>query len=183
MKSSISLLIIAVCIASYFVYIKPMSAEIRGLNAKKDEYNNILDRVKEINEKRDAVSMEYDTISQEELDRLNKIIPEKIDSTILSNDVSSIARKYGMSLKEFKVVNNGNANQIVESNSSETYKTTTVTMKLSGQYNQFLSLLEEMEYGLNLIDVTNLIIKQGSETNNLQAQMDYTLEFKTYSLR
>ncbi|TSC70387.1 MAG: hypothetical protein CEO12_411 [Parcubacteria group bacterium Gr01-1014_46] len=183
MKPILSIAVIAVCIGVYFVYIRPMTVDIKLLNIKKAEYKNVLNRVKEINEKREAILSEYNSIPEADIDRLNKMVPETLNSVELLNNLSVIGAQHGIIIKEFRAVDTSSNNSDVVSNTGSPYKTNTITMRLTGQYNQFINYLWNVESGLSLIDVTNLIIRSSSEGGKGPALMDFTLEAKVYSLR
>jgi Tfp pilus assembly protein PilO len=185
MKSLISLLIISVCVAAYFVYIKPLSIDIRVLNSKKSEYNDVLNRVKDIKEKRDELLLEYDNISPSDLDKLNKILPEKINSVVLVNDLNNMGSKHGIVIKDYKVnePEYNNADNVIPDLKGPVYKTTKVNMTVSGQYSQFLSFLDELESALTLFDIVNLSIRSGTGKEAINGIMEYALEANIYSLR
>lgn len=163
---------------------KPLTIEIRSNITKKDKYENVLNRVKEIKEKRDAVLLDYNSISEEDIGRLEKIIPNELNSVNLANDLSSLGSKYGIILVDYKVeesASNGRDEIIVEK--TEQYKTTKISYKFRGLYNDFVAFLSELESGLNLIDVIGLNIKQGSGDSSLNKPLEYALEINTYSLK
>lgn len=185
MKSILSIAVIAICVGMYFMYIKPMTVDIKLLTAKKDEYTQVLNRVKEIKEKREAVLAEYNSISAEEVDRLNKIIPEKVNSVALLNNLSAIGERYGVAIKDYKLSEaDASGRDVLGTGAPGSYKTTTMSMHLIGRYDQFLNYLEDIEYSLSLIDVVSLNIIPGAPSKTGEAgQMDFTLEANTYSLR
>ena len=79
MKSFLPFIIIAVCVAMYFMYISPTWAKDQTLMAQKAEYTNVLDKIKELTAERDKAIAEYNSISPEDIDKLNKLIPAKFD--------------------------------------------------------------------------------------------------------
>ncbi len=192
MRPLLSIFVIAICVGAYFMYIKPMSVEVRVLNAKKAEYNHLLNTVQEIKEKRDAVLLDYNTLSPEEIDKLNKIIPATLNPVLYLNDISSLALKNNLLIKDYRVADNQNgvitATETVSVNS---YKTTNITIRVSGSYQQFLNFMNEIESALSLTDVVSLKIDApGSGTmspsgqiKNVVLPLDYTLEAKVYSLK
>ena len=170
---------------SYFVYIKPLSVEVRAKIAEKNSYTQVLNRVNEIKVKRDAIFAEYDSISLEEIDRLNKVVPAKINSVALLNDLSVIGARHNVSIKDFKVTDSENTNRdVVGSEIAGSYRTTSMHITLLGQYEDFLKFLGDIERSLSLIDVVTLGILPGSPTKSGAAgPMQITLEANTYSLR
>ena len=182
MRPLISIGVIAVCIGAYFVYIKPMTVDIKVHSLKKEEYSNVLNRVKEITEKRDSILADYESIPQTDIDRLNKIIPEKLNSVLLLNDLSVLGAKYGISIKDFKVTDNNSNSDSIVSSSGSIYKTSSVTIGMKGEYIQMLNFLWNVESGLSLIDVVNLSVKPVADSKGTQL-VDFTLEANIYSLR
>lgn len=183
MRPLISIGVIAVCIGAYFVYIKPMTVDIKVHSLKKDEYNNVLNRVKEIKEKRDSILADYNSIPQSDIDRLNKIIPEKLNSVLLLNDLSVLGAKYGVTIKEFRVTDNSSNNDSIVSNSGSVYKTSNVGMRMTGEYLQVLNFLWDVESGLSLIDVVSLSVKPEANSARNAQLADFILEASIYSLR
>jgi Tfp pilus assembly protein PilO len=185
MKSILSITVIAICVGMYFMYIKPLTVEIKTKIAEKSEYTKVLTRVKQIKEKREAVLADYNSISPDEIDRLNKIIPEKVEAVPMLNNLSAIGERYGVLIKDFKVAETDPASHDVTGASSiGGHKTTAITIHLTGSYEQFLNFLEDVEYSLSLIDVTSLNIIPGALSKTGQAGlMEFALEANTYSLR
>lgn len=185
MRSILSIGIIAICVGMYFVYIKPMAIEVKARKLEKEEYTKVLTRVDDIKAKRDSVIAEYNAISPEEIDRLQKIIPEKVNSVALLNDLSVIGSTYGIVIKDFKVAETQNTNQdVVSGGSSGGYKTSHITMTIIASYESFLNFLEDMEYSLSLIDIVDINITPGSPTKSGgPGPMQIIIEADTYSLR
>lgn len=184
MKSLLSILVIAVSVGVYFVYIKPLTLDIRVQIAKKQEIEKVLNRVKEIKEKRDSILQEYNSISVDNIEKLNKIIPETINSVVIFNDLASAGAEYGLTVQEYKAdVQNLNQNSVSETVSDLPYKKTRLTIKLSGPYSQFITFLEKIESSLRIIDITSLSVKQGSSSEKGPVTLDYVLEANVYSLR
>lgn len=182
MKSLLSILVIVVSVGVYFVYIKPLTVEVKVQMAQKAEIDRVLNRVKEIKEKRDAVFLDYNSISLEEIEKLNKILPETINSVVILNDLSTLAAQYGLTIKDYKVDNFTIENNAVsEGETVEPYKETKLTLKLIGSYNQFVTFISKVESSLRLMDIVHLGIKQGGGgPANL---LEYTLEVNVYSLK
>ncbi|MFZ2523457.1 MAG: hypothetical protein WAW92_03665, partial [Minisyncoccia bacterium] len=59
MKSFFPFFIIALCVGVFFMYMKPTFSVINERKEKLTEYQNVLDKVKEIKAKRDQLSSQY----------------------------------------------------------------------------------------------------------------------------
>ncbi len=183
MKSLLSILVIAVSVGVYFVYIKPLTVEVKVQMAKKAEIDKVLNRVKEIKDKRDSIFEDYNSISTEDIEKLNKIIPEKINSVVIFNDLSSVAAQYGLTVTDFKADSvSSEQSAVTDTTIIEPYKKTNLTFSLSGTYSQFIEFLETVESSLRLTDIIQLGIKGGSSTGQ-DRLLEYTIHATVYSLK
>ena len=185
MKALVPFLIIALCVGAYFLYISPTLPEIDVLKVKKAQYTDILEKAKELKDMRDAALTEYNNISEDNLARLNKIIPKKFNSTLFANDVNAIASKHGMSVSWLKVENSGpeaHNGENTDTSQGEVYKTISASFKVSGQYEKFIDFIKDLETNLELVDVVSLSVKQVGGDKILQNFQDYSVEINTYSL-
>ena len=185
MKAITPFIIIAICVGAYFLYISPALGEVDILKAKRMEYTNILEKANELKEERDKALAAYNNISEDDLARLNKIIPHQFDPVLFANDLNALASRYGMTIKNLKA-------DTLKPETSETtdapvesplYRTTTVSFKLTGQYEQFIKFLQDIESSLQLIDVTSLSIKPIGGEKSTEDFLDYSLEVNTYALQ
>lgn len=189
MKAFLPFIVIGICVGIYFLYINPTISDISMLSVKKTEYESVLEKAKELKVKRDAAGNAYNNIPAEDISRLDKVIPNTFDSVLLANDINTMASKYAVVLKDFKTNESitGDAHDITETdqNNNNPYKTITITMRLVGQYEQFLLFLKDVELNLRLIDVGTLSIKPpaSQKTGENSNILEYSLEVFTYSLK
>ncbi len=187
MKLILPLALIIISGAMYFVYIDPTWKEIGALRASIADYNNILDKSKELVEQRDAIQIEYDAIPESDTAKLNKIIPQTFDTVRFANDMNNIASRYGVSLDGFKVDQvdpgvRGDAAFVIDAAVQGPYKISMISLTLKGSYEQFIKFLQDVEANLQLTVVTALNIKSSDRGNN-PGSLQYTLDMKAYSLK
>ena len=185
MKFSLPFIIIAISLGMYFFYINPTVAEIKTLSSKKVEYNNALVGAGELKAKRDDVLTQYNNISADNIDKLNKIIPATFNSVLFANDVNSIASGDGMSIKDFKVdePTTDLRDTILSQSQNNLYKTTVITFSVIGQYSQFLKFIGSLESSLRLVDIVGLSVKTLGGQKSGDSPLQFLLEMNTYSLR
>ena len=182
MKSLIPFIVVAVSVGAYFMYINPAFREINILREKMTEYTDVLEKSKELKNKRDSVLSAYNNISEEDITRLNKIIPETFDTVLLANDINDIASRYGLSVKDIRVNTPDSGSRVVLAEPmNKLYKTTAVTFGLNGQYEQFVKFMKDIESSLRLLDVRSLTVKSSGKPGS--NSLDYSLAVYTYSLR
>ena len=194
MKALTPFILILISIGLYFVYISPTWTGIAEQKIKRDEYLNVVSKSEELRAKRDEVLATYNSISESDIARLNKLVPAKFNDVLFLNDLNAMATRYSLAVSNVKIdVPKDNANI---SNSSApvvsvgTYKTITVTLSLKGDYAEFGRFLRELESSLQLMDVASLSVKSSggsSSGSGVQKVSDnsyeYVMEIHTYALK
>jgi Tfp pilus assembly protein PilO len=184
MKSLMPFITTALCVTIYFLYISPTLGDIDERRAKLSEYRNALEQTKELKIQRDAAITASNNISEADLNRLNKIIPGEFDGVLFVNDLNTIATRNGVKMSNFQTSESDpatrNVDEIVE---EKPYKIIKVSFKLTGQYDQFIKFMKEIESSLQLIDVNSLSISSGKVEKATDNNLDYALEISTYSLK
>ncbi|KND48092.1 MAG: putative pilO [Parcubacteria bacterium C7867-006] len=186
MKFFTPLAVILVCVGMYFLYISPVSMEVKALVQKKTELDDVLQKVKDLTQKREEVSGAYNSISQADIDKLNKVIPERFDSVAFANDISTVATQNSLTFKDYKISDSVPESQesSVEQKGVTPFRVSIVSFKVTGQYADFLRFLNKIETSLRLMDVIGLKVEQDpKQDKNSTATMQYTLEISTYSLK
>lgn len=186
MKLLTPLAIIAVCVGMYFLYITPGAIEVNALVNQKNEYNDVLQKAKELTTKRDELSTSYNSISAADIERLNKIIPAKFDPVVMAHDLSAIASQNKLIFADFKTASasDGDRSIVVDPQSALPYKITQISFKVVGQYSDFLRFLNSAEMNLRLLDVVGLdIIPNGATDKANDNSMQFILLVNTYSLQ
>jgi Tfp pilus assembly protein PilO len=184
MKAFTPLIVIALCIGAYYVYIGPTYSDVQNLLAEKDQYTGVLQQAQNISTRRDAILADYNAISPDNIDRLKKIMPENFDPAIFAKYVSDSAAKYGMVIKEVNITKlDEEADQgEVVSSGPEQYKTMSVTFSIQGPYDKFVDFLKDLESGLYLVDVNSLSVTTDNQSPKNSSVFNYSLVVYTYSL-
>lgn len=185
MKYILPLIIIGICVGMYFVYISPTVSLVKTLSLKKANYDQVLLQSKQVAAQRDDVFTEYSNISGTDIDKLDKIIPETFNSVLFANDISAMASRNGLIIKDFKIDPSRTEDRTLMINQikNNPYGTTVATIRLNGQYSQFVNFLNDLESNLRLVDVTKLSIKTIGGQKSTDNSLEYTLEINTYSLK
>lgn len=123
-------------------------------------------------------------IKQEDLDKLDKFIPDHIDNINLIIDINNIAERHGMTIKNVKVrsgledagavLSEGKASSIAASGQN-TIAETFLSFSVSGDYESLLNFLDSLANSLRVADVTSLSFTVDDKGIN-----QYNFEIKTY---
>lgn len=192
MKSVMPFIIMVICVSMYFFYIKPTYDVIQTRRAKFVEYQTVLNKVKEIKSIRDELSTKYGNISEQDLNKIDKMIPGKFIPEYFVNDLNGIATKFGMKVNQMEI-NIPPASSVPTDSVLDggvKYSTVTAKFNLTGTYDQFLMFLKDVESSLRIVDVIGFSVRsKGVSEKDKQVVdtsggvLDYTVEVKTYSLK
>lgn len=200
MRNIIAVMFIVASIWGFFGLIKPQLRAIDAKEAIKDEYAKALLEAGEIEVLRNALAAHYRSIPPATLERLERFLPNNIDTVRLIIDFSGMAERYGMILKDIQIdkpdtskrgagrVNasasapasapfSPSLNLVSAAVGSGGYEELSIGFSVSGPYVNFLAFLRDAERSLRLADLSSLNFQSGKNDFNT-----YALRFKTYWL-
>lgn len=177
MSNIISIAVILASLGLFFGYVDPTYSEIKALNAEKASYDEALDNSKNLQQERDKLRDKLDAMPGADLDGLAKLLPDNIDNVRLIIDIDEMAKKYGMSIRNFKTDAAEKKETIGRDNSA--YGTLTLTFSTSASYTIFLAFMRDLERSLRLIDISSISFT-AVDGNPLY---DYNVAIKTYWLK
>ncbi|MCI0542754.1 type 4a pilus biogenesis protein PilO [bacterium] len=187
MKNLFAILLVGTAIALFQYYIDPTYQETKALRAQEAEYNEALNNTEKVKEIRDQLLSKYNTFSQTDLDRLNKLLPDNVDNVRLIIEIDKIASRHNLDLKDVTVSDSRPRNQarVVagEGSSSDlsgvAYGTGPVSFSVTGEYAGFLEFLRDVERSLRIMDITDVQVKPAEK----DLAYTYTIKLQTYWLK
>lgn len=181
-------ILIAIAVGVYFTVTSKMIDDAKTVKALNDRYTAALDDAARLVETRDRVLEQYNAISLEDRDRLDKMIPSSVDNIRLIIDMNNIARNYGFPLSNVTataVPSDAVVDAYAVSSeaglqgvSVPVLDTVEVSFKATAPYNQFVSFLQGLETNLRIMDLTHLSVV--AEEGGLY---DFEVELQTYWVR
>lgn len=176
-----SIIVFIISFALVFGFVGPGYATVQSLLKEKSAYDDTLTKSKELRDIRTKLTDIYNTFPVDNIDRLNKMIPDNIDNVQLVMDLNSIASKHGMIIRNV-VVNTGPETDEVKKkligNSSEKYGSVTLDFSVTTPYESFKAFLADLRDSLRLVDVVS--IDFSAEEINLYK---FDLSIKTYWIK
>jgi len=179
MKGLFPLVAVAVAIALFYWYIDPTYASIKELRAQQATLDVALNRSLELQQARDELLSKYNTFSQDELGRLEKLLPDHVDNVRLILDLDGIASRYGMRVRNVSIEeprNTRTANAIGVDDTQ--YESLVLSFTVSGQYSTFRQFVADLERSLRIVDIVGL-----SFSANDEGVYDFTVSLRTYWLK
>lgn len=162
-----SLIFLAAAFMVFFAWTRPNFAEVGKLQKKEIAFNEILGNSKQLQTVRDKILSEYNSISQDDLDKLDKIIPSKMEAIKLIVEIESIAKSHGLLLKNIDVKKGEGKNGASFGPKREDFGKVSMIMSVVGRYSSFVSFLKDLERNSSLIDIDKITFSS-SDTNSYE---------------
>lgn len=180
MRGTLPILMIVVAGILFYWYVDPTYAALRTLRDQEATVNLALDRALELQETRDALVSRYNTFSQTDLARLEKLLPDHVDNVRLVLDMDALAAEYGMRVRnvaiEEPVFSESESRSIGPD--EKRFESVVLTFTVTGRYETFRQFLRDLERSLRLVDIVGLTF--ASTDSGLY---DITISLQTYWLK
>ena len=188
-----SILIIA-SVLSFIFFTNPTYQDTLALKKTDQAYNEALTNYKSLETIRDGLTAKYNAIPQDNLDRLNHLLPDNVDNIRLIIEIERIASVYGLSLTDVhydvqtpdaSTSTTGTTPATLRSNSTDTfmanknYGSFDLGFSTQGSYAKFLQFVGDVEHNLRIVDIKEVTFTS-TDTNDTYK---YEFKIKTYWLK
>lgn len=183
----ITILLVFGTLVAVSFYAGPEWKKFRNVQKEIDGLGRISVELDEITEERDALIELINTISTEELARINVSLPEGASAANFLVFLERISAENGVVLKsvalasftEEKRETTGQptpGGAVLTPPATRTIKEFPITIQVSGTYESFKAFLELLEKNIRLIDVDSLSFSSHGDTKVI----DFSIKAKTY---
>ncbi len=180
MKPFLPILLVAVAAGLFYTFIDPTYKLVQEITAEEKQYNDALEKLHELQDIRDSLLVKYNSFSDDDLERLNKMLPSNVDNVRLALDISSIASGYNMRIKNISVNESPTATRNTSAGVLGSvpllYESVEISFSVASTYDNLVAFLLDLERSLRIIDITHLSFSSiGNGDLN-----EYDISFKTY---
>jgi len=116
--------------------------------------------------------------SPEQIDRLERLLPDNIDNIKLVIDIKNIAANHNLVLKNIKLDTNVGVDPKKLGVDQSKYGTVGLSFSITSSYDNFQVFLTDLENSLRLVDIIDL-----SVTANDTGLYEFSVGLKTYWLK
>lgn len=162
-RNIITILFLLVAVAVFWFWTRPLLADIDGLKAEKDSYDQALSKSRELEELRNSILDKFNSISGEDRSRLFKMLPSESEVTKMLVQISDMADASGGVVLNFLDVQDSGSGVISTTKEQVGYQEMSITINTSSKYEDFLVFLSELQKSLRLIDVERIDFFAGDE--------------------
>ncbi|MDO8590034.1 MAG: hypothetical protein Q7R69_02075 [bacterium] len=180
MKHNTAIVLLLLSVGIFYTFTNAQYQDVKKMYALSNEYQNVLQNVSAITELRDRLLVTYETFPKTEIERINKSLPDNIDTVRLALDLDGMAARYGISIKDIQAVTgtSEDATLIVLPGNENVYEKVTVSFGFIATYANFTRLLADIERSLRIMDIKSISFRVGE--SNLY---DYKIVAETYWLK
>lgn len=164
----------------FFFYVNPKYDDIKVLRAEEEKFDVALNRSQELIAVRDALLAKFNGFSSNDVDRLEKLLPDNVDNVRLILDLDGIAAAHGISLQEVSVA------QVTETvpDGDELGPSTSVIgsfdldFSVTTRYDSFINFIRDIEDSLRVLDIQRINTTKSDVDNS-----SYDVTIRTYWLQ
>ena len=161
-----------------FAYSADVIRGVNDLRVQKAEIDNALLQGAQLEQVKSQKLTSFNDITPENRNRINKFLPDNIDSVQLIIDINEIAARRGLTIRNISVkVEDSSAEGTVGPDNRD-FGLASLSFSVSAPYDLFKLFLADIEDSLRLIDIMSLSFTAGDRD-----LYEYNLDIKTYWLR
>lgn len=176
----------ALTVFGFFWYLQPTYAEIQTLQGQISSYDETLSQVDQLQTELNNQLEKRDSISNQQLQQLNRLLPETVDTVRFLIELDQIAAQHGMSVDDVsfsgaptRFGGSGGNN----SGAASGYNSLEASFSVSGSYTDVQNLMRDIERSSRLLDITNFSLTvpgDGGEESLRIGSNEYQFTLRTY---
>ena len=190
-KNITATILTALAFGVYFTYTTVKWDEVKAVQAVNDQYSQAIANADNLITTRDKVLQAYNSLSEDDRARIDKMVPNSVDNIRLIIDINSIANRRGIVLRginaQARMSGAPNGQDMAGSPSGDmpnniisapTLDTVSVSFNTSTSYGNFIDFMRDLESSLRIIDLTHMTMAV-----NDKGGYDFAVQLTTYWLR
>ena len=91
MKSNTAIVLLLLSVGLFYTFTNSQYQDVKKLHTLANEYQSVLENVSAIIELRERLLVTYETFPQADIERINKVLPDNVDTVRLALDLDAIA--------------------------------------------------------------------------------------------
>ena len=155
---------------------------IKSLLSQVSAFDEALNKAQELKTRRDELLSKRRSFSDENIQKLEHVLPDNVDNIRFVIDINSIAARRNLSLKNVALGTISDAKStrsaLAVGPSGDLVGSAEISFALSATYDDFLAFLRDIEHSLRIVDVEKISFKPGATGE----RYEYSLTIRTYWL-
>jgi len=149
----------------FFSYINPTYKETGDLKKVQQEYDNALTKSKELREVRQELLAKYNSFSEENVKRLEKLLPDNIDNVRLIMEINQIAVNNGGMIRSVDIYSDAGEGKGKGDLGPDLrgYDSVGLRFTVEAKYDDFVNFMDDLSKSLRIVDIIDYSLKSGQE--------------------
>ncbi|HEY4486222.1 MAG TPA: type 4a pilus biogenesis protein PilO [Candidatus Paceibacterota bacterium] len=178
MKYFLIIVVLVASIALFAMVVNPLYQEVKGIRTQAGQLDDALNDSKRIQDLRASLLERFNAITDADLARIRKVLPDNVDNVRLVLEISRVASEHGLILRDVRAAEAPKTKAGIIGPDESPHGTIGLGVTVAGPYRSFIGFLEDIEKGLRLVTVTSLSFNATVEDFN-----QYTMTLETYWLK
>lgn len=181
MRLFIPVIFVIAAIGLFVVYTNPTYQNIKSLQQQNASYDSALSTVQGLLNKLSTLTTQENSMSPDDLSRLQQILPDNVDNIRLIIDINNIASKHNLPLSDVNIGDVGDTSQAqAGGDASGPVGDADISFSVvTNNYSDFLAFVQDLEHSLRLVDITKLTLTAPTTPS---APVTYAIGLQTYWL-
>ncbi len=196
MKNITAIIIIIVSVVIFLLVTQKNIKDMETNRAEVDHLSSVLENIRLYKDKADQLVEEYNSIETNDIDRLEKFLPDNVNNVKLILAVQNVADDLGISIKNVNYdttgqqktegSNRATTSQDAINNQTKDYGAFDMEFTVTGRYPEFVTFLSEVEKSLRIVDVRQIEFAskdaKSGVTPNSNEIYQFDISLRTYWL-
>lgn len=184
MRLLIPSVLVVAAIGLFVAWTNPTYQKAKALSAQVGAFDEALNRAQELKSRRDELLSRRNTFSSDNVQKLDRILPDNVDNIRFTIDIQNIAARHNLALKNVALgtVSDSKASRSALSvgSSGDPVGSAEISFAVIASYDDFLAFLQDLEHSLRIVDVEKISFKSGD--NSVTGKYEFGLTIRTYWL-
>lgn len=181
MRLILPIILIVAAVGLFVVYTNPQYQVIKGLQVQASAFDDALNKAQQLKSERDKLLAKRRTFTTENVQKLERVLPDNVDNIRLIIDINNIASRHTLTLKNVALgtVSDSKSTRstLAVGSSGEAVGSVDVGFVVNAGYDDLLSFLADLEHSLRIVDVERISFKAGTDS-----KYDIAMTIRTYWL-
>ena len=179
MRILLPLLLLGAALGIFFGYTNGHYHDIQVKKTQSDQIDLAKKNAYALNQKRTKLTEMRNKISDTDITKLTKLLPDSVENVGLIIEMNNIAIKDNMGTIKSPQINQGTVSKSgTKGIDSAKYGSLTMSFNIIGTYDQFMDFIKDLETYVRIVDVVGL-----SFTATKDGRYSYNLTIQTYWLK
>lgn len=183
MRALLPFILLIAAIGLFVGYTNPTYQSSKAIASESTAYDQALTTANKLKAQRDQLLSKRETFSTDDVQKLERMLPDNVDNIRLIIDINNIAARHSLTLKNVSLGSVSSASvarsAVAVGASGDPVGSVQLGFTVTSSYDRFLSFLADLEHSLRVVDVEKLNFKIGDAKIDSN---DYTITIRTYWL-